>query len=227
MSTNLVKQTGEKGNAAENVRNGRMKKLCVYAMMLMLLICETGCGRKENQTKSTTEILNTESVESVSTVERMEYTETIEDSTEEEYIENNQSISDVETTESEMESVSTNKINIQIRDTILTATLESNTTTDALRKMLAREPLTIEFSRYGGFEQVGQIGVDLPREDVQMTTQAGDIVLYTGNQMVMFYGSNSWSYTKLGRIDNLTENQLADILGKDSVTVTFTLTEEI
>jgi len=72
---------------------------------------------------------------------------------------------------------------------------------------------------YGGFEQVGPIGQGLPSDDQQTTTQPGDIVLYSGDQIVIFYGSNSWAYTKLGHAD-LTEEELQGLLGNEDVTLT-------
>ena len=78
-------------------------------------------------------------------------------------------------------------------------------------------------SMYGGFEQVGEIGTSLPRNDVQTTTSAGDIVLYSGNQIVLFYGSNTWSYTRLGRIEGMSQAQLSRLLGGDPVTVTISM----
>ena len=75
-------------------------------------------------------------------------------------------------------------------------------------------------SMYGGFEQVGSIGQALPRDDAQTTTSAGDIVLYSGSQIVVFYGSNSWSYTRLGRIVDKTSEELAALLGNGDVIVT-------
>ena len=97
---------------------------------------------------------------------------------------------------------------------------EDNETVDALSKLAQSEPLTISMSGYGGFEQVGAIGTSLPKNDVQMTTTAGDIVLYAGNQIVVFYGSNSWAYTKLGRITDKNESELKDLLGNGDVTIT-------
>lgn len=73
---------------------------------------------------------------------------------------------------------------------------------------------------YGGFEQVGAIGQNLPRDDSQTTTKAGDIVLYSGNQIVVFYGSNSWAYTRLGHITDKSAQQMADLLGRGDVTIT-------
>ena len=80
---------------------------------------------------------------------------------------------------------------------------EDNASVTALRKLVKQTPVTIQMSPYGGFEQVGSLGANLPREDAQTTTDAGDIVLYQGNQIVIFYGSNSWAYTRLGHIKNM------------------------
>lgn len=94
---------------------------------------------------------------------------------------------------------------------------EDNESVKALKQLAKEKPVIIEMSMYSDFEQVGTIGSSLPRNDVQMTTQAGDIVLYQGNQIVIFYGSNSWSYTKLGRIKNLSQEELTKLLGNGDV----------
>ena len=73
---------------------------------------------------------------------------------------------------------------------------------------------------YGGFEQVGSLGAHLPANDSQIKTKAGDIVLYAGNQIVLFYGSNTWSYTRLGSIVDQTEADLTRLLGNGNVTIT-------
>ena len=93
---------------------------------------------------------------------------------------------------------------------------EKNTSVKALQELC---PLTIQMSRYGGFEQVGSIGQNIVREDEQTVTDSGDIVLYSGNQIVIFYGSNSWAYTRLGHID-LSEQEMRDLLGGGDVTIT-------
>ena len=93
---------------------------------------------------------------------------------------------------------------------------------EALKQLTAQKPLTINMSMYGGFEQVGSIGQNLPKNDVQTTTSAGDIVLYSGNQIVVFYGSNSWAYTRLGKITDKSASQMKDLLGNGDVTITFT-----
>ena len=76
---------------------------------------------------------------------------------------------------------------------------------------------------YGGFEQVGSIGSNLPRNDVETTTSAGDIVLYSGNKMVVFYGSNSWAYTRLGHITDQDEAGMTQLLSNGDVTITVSL----
>ncbi|MFQ8759981.1 MULTISPECIES: cyclophilin-like fold protein [Intestinimonas] len=79
--------------------------------------------------------------------------------------------------------------------------------------------------RYGGFEQVGSLPQNLTRNDVQITTEAGDIVLYSGNSIVLFYGSNTWAYTKLGHIEDLSAENLKTLLDVEQVTVSLYLAE--
>ncbi|HIT59831.1 MAG TPA: hypothetical protein IAC33_01005 [Candidatus Fimousia stercorigallinarum] len=85
--------------------------------------------------------------------------------------------------------------------------------------MMRESPITIRMSDYGGFEKVGSLGESLPTSDRQTTTEEGDIVLYSGNQIVIFYGANSWSYTRLGHVDDL--DGWEEALGNEDVTVTF------
>jgi hypothetical protein len=113
-----------------------------------------------------------------------------------------------------------------IGETAVSVAWEDNDAVRALRKLVAEQPLTIEMSMYGGFEQVGSIGTDLPRNDTQTTTQAGDIVLYAGDQMVVFYGSNSWAYTRLGRVTDKTAGEMAELLSGGDVTITVAMFEE-
>lgn len=107
-----------------------------------------------------------------------------------------------------------------IENTPVQITWEDNESVTALRELAQKEPIQIHMSMYGGFEQVGPIGTSLPRDDEETTTSAGDIVLYSGNQLVVFYGSNSWAYTKLGRITDQTTADLSELLGKGDVTIT-------
>lgn len=113
------------------------------------------------------------------------------------------------------------KMIVTISDYEFSATLEENCGVDALKEVLSSQPISIVMSDYAGFEKVGSLGFGLPTEDNQMTTEPGDIVLYNGNQIVVFYGSNSWSYTKIAHIDDLTNWQLA--LGNQDVTIQLSL----
>lgn len=115
------------------------------------------------------------------------------------------------------------QMNVTVNNVSFTATLENNQAALALVDMMRNGPLTLAMQDYTGFEKVGPLGASLPASDVQTTTQSGDIVLYNGNQIVIFYGSNSWSYTRLGHIDDLTG--WADALGSGDVSVTFFLVE--
>ena len=123
----------------------------------------------------------------------------------------------------EMESTAEMKMNVQIGSATFTATLEDNDATRELMEMIRKAPVSIDMSDYGGFEKVGPLGRSLTTDNHQTTTTAGDIVLYSGDQIVMFYGTNSWSYTRLGRIDDLTGWE--DALGSGGITAVFTLAE--
>lgn len=111
-------------------------------------------------------------------------------------------------------------ITMKINDEEMTVTWEDNESVEALADLVSGSPLTIDMSMYGGFEQVGAIGTDLPSNDISITTKPGDIVLYTSSNMVVFYGSNSWSYTMLGHIENKSEDELEALLGANDVKIT-------
>jgi len=111
------------------------------------------------------------------------------------------------------------KLNMDINGTIVSVAWEDNGSVAALTELAVKEPIIIQMSMYGGFEQVGPIGTSLPRNDQQTATSAGDIVLYSGNQIVVFYGSNSWAYTRLGHVE-LSAAEMADLLGNGDVTIT-------
>ena len=114
------------------------------------------------------------------------------------------------------------KLTLKINDIEVDVIWTDNDSVRAL-KNLAKDGLTINMSKYGGFEQVGSIGSTLPSSDTRITTSPGDIVLYSSNQIVLFYDSNTWSYTKLGHI-NLSKSELVELLGEvDSITITLNL----
>ncbi len=117
----------------------------------------------------------------------------------------------------------TMKMNVQVGTYTFTATLEDNDAVRELTEMMQAGPVTIHMNDYSGFEKVGPLGRSLTTSNSQTTTVAGDIVLYNGNNIVMFYGSNSWSYTRVGKIDDLTDWTAA--LGGGDITAIFTLAE--
>lgn len=114
-------------------------------------------------------------------------------------------------------------LNIQIGETVFTAPLVENSSTAALKELLAQGPLTIQMHDYGNFEKVGPLGTDLPRNDEQITTEPGDLILYQGNSFVIYYDTNSWNFTRLGKINNATQAELKEVLGNGDVTVTLSI----
>ncbi len=129
--------------------------------------------------------------------------------------------------EAEMNKQEGNIMKITVGDKILTAVLSDNSSADAFKEILSSGPLTIDMSDYGNMEKVGPIGQSLPTNDEQITTAAGDIILYMGNSLAIYYDTNSWNFTKLGKIQDITQEELKEILGADNVAVTFSLEEEL
>lgn len=118
------------------------------------------------------------------------------------------------------EEVQEKMLEMKIAGTPVTVAWEDNEAVAALKEYCRDQILTIPLSMYGGFEQVGSIGTSLPQNDVQTTTQSGDIVLYSGNQIVVFYGSNSWAYTRLGHITDKSQDELTSLLSNGDVSIT-------
>ena len=125
----------------------------------------------------------------------------------------------IELDESEEEA---SMMQMKIGDTPVTVAWEENESVAALKE-LAANGLTIQMSMYGGFEQVGSIGQRLPSHDVQTSTSSGDIVLYSSNQLVVFYGSNSWAYTRLGHITDKSMEEMRELLSNGNVNITLTI----
>lgn len=113
------------------------------------------------------------------------------------------------------------KLKITVGDKELLATFEDNPSAEEFRDLLAQGPVTVEMDDYGGFEKVGPLGTTLTQSDEQITTQPGDVILYQGNQVTIYYGTNTWSFTRLARIDDPTD--LREKLGDGTVSVTFSL----
>ncbi len=114
-------------------------------------------------------------------------------------------------------------LNIAVNKTVLTAALADNSSARALAELLADGPLSVEMRDYNRMERVGPLGADLPANDEWIDAQAGDLILYQGNQLVIYYGANSWSLTRLGRIEGVGAGELRDILGGGDVRVTLSM----
>ena len=126
---------------------------------------------------------------------------------------------------SDVMEVSQMEIIIDVNDNKLTAALADSTAAKELAEKLKSEPITVTLNEYGGFEKVGDLPWSLTKTDESIETEPGDIMLYQGDQMTIFYNSNSWSYTKLGSIENTTQEELKALFGEGDVTVTLSLKE--
>ena len=118
-----------------------------------------------------------------------------------------------------------NKMYITIDGVTKSVTLMDNAATKALMEKLQNAPVNVSLNSSGGFEIWGALGFSLPKSDQQTTAQPGDVILYNGSNICMFYDTNSWSYTRLGKIDGLSENELRTFLkaGENNISVTLSL----
>lgn len=118
------------------------------------------------------------------------------------------------------------RMDIKIGDRVLSATLVDNSSVKALIEALSQGPITVNMRDYANMEKVGSLGRDFPKNDESITAEAGDIILYQGSALVIYYDSNSWSFTRLGKIENITQKELKEILGDGNVTVTLSLAHD-
>ena len=207
--------------------------LAAYVLITAMTVFLLGCGNSKTGAASGTEAAAEEISSSALTGDQQQVVDesvnvTNEESSSEALSSEEQKTeseeitgSDSEVQTAEEEAVKT--LQMKIADTVVEVAWEDNESVEALRKLCEEEQLTIEMSMYGGFEQVGSIGSNLPRNDVETTTSAGDIVLYSGNKMVVFYGSNSWAYTRLGHITDQDEAGMTQLLSNGDVTITVSL----
>lgn len=119
------------------------------------------------------------------------------------------------------------KISITIGDQTRTATLVSNSSTEALVAALQEAPITYEAHDYGNFEKVGDLGRSFPQNNTSITTEPGDLILYQGNNLCIYYDTNSWNFTRLGRVDDATQNDIKQFVraGQGNVTVTLSIVD--
>ncbi len=192
----------------------KVRKIGVILVAFVMLMSVTSCGQTETAKESTTESQETESV----AITASENAEAVDKGSAEPTENENDEMESVQDTQSNQEAET---MVLTINGEQVSVEWEDNESVEALKNLVMTEPLSIRMSMYGGFEQVGSIGTSLPRNDVQTTTEAGDIVLYSGNQIVVFYGSNSWAYTRLGKVTDKSKSEMTELLGKGDVTATF------
>lgn len=121
------------------------------------------------------------------------------------------------------EDIMVDEIFIKVNGRILNVKLEENRSSLAFVEKLKEGDITIQAHDYGNFEKVGNLGFSLPTSDEDITTEAGDLILYQGNQITLYYDTNRWEFTKLGRVQNTSQKELKEILGKGDVEFTFSL----
>lgn len=114
-------------------------------------------------------------------------------------------------------------LQIEVNGQLLTATLEDNSSAQALVDLIGDDTLTLDLEDYSNFEKVGDLPERLPTNDEQIDTDAGDIILYQGRRFVLYYDKNSWDFTKLGHVNNISKDELQELLGEGDVTVTLSI----
>ena len=173
-----------------------MRKLFIGMIALVLLCSLCSCGSKNATSNSTTNQTPSTTIPSTDT--------------------------NPTTAEPKEDDPYMNKtIELKIGNTVVDVNWLDSESVKALKE-LAKDGLTISMHMYGGFEQVGSLGTSIKSNDERITTSAGDIVLYSSNQIVIFYGTNTWEYTKLGHI-SMSKSELTDLLGEEDVVITLSL----
>lgn len=203
-----------------NSVNGSGKIIAAALAVCILLICFSSCG-SENAMPTADTTLQEETTSHAETAKQTDPETSDETATSpsESKPEETQS----ETSKDTEEKPAMKTLIMKIDGKKVTVDWEENEAVAALAELVKDRPLTVQTSMYGGFEQVGSIGTSLPRNDAQTTTQAGDIVLYSSDQIVVFYGSNSWAYTRLGHITDKTAAQMKALLGNENVTIVISM----
>ena len=209
-----------------------MKKISVISLIALCCVLFSACNSGENQTETTapTSQVTTSSgtiakeiIQPATTAAEQttgtETTKAIEETTDLQ-----EEVTQAQNDEpSEHADEKTFELQMTIGNTPVSVDWEDNEAVEALKDLCRNQPLTIQMSMYGGFEQVGPIGTSLPQNDMRTTTSAGDIVLYSGDQMVVFYGFNSWAYTRLGHITDKSAEDMADLLSNGDTVITISL----
>ena len=174
-----------------------MKAKSLFAVLLILLLLLSGCGRKTDD--AGTDDPKTDEISS--------------------------DTGNKDTVGEDTDPVE-NGLALYINGSRVEVDWEDNEAVAVLKEKVTEGAIEIDMSMYGGFEQVGPFGFSLPRNDTRITTEPGDIVLYSGDQIVVFYGSNTWAYTKLGHITDKDAADLKELLGNGNVVLAISLAFE-
>ena len=195
-------------------------KAMAFLMAAILSAALPGCGSPAPKNPEPAEAAAAAEAEKEAAADEETVNESIEET---EGGARNEEDAGTETADKEEEEKMTMKMTIG--DTEVNVSWENNDSVRALMDLCREKPLAVEMSMYGGFEQVGSLGRRLPSNDTYTTTASGDIVLYSSNQIVVFYGSNSWEYTRLGRITDRDQAGMRDLLSGGDVTITISMEE--
>lgn len=192
----------------------RILLLCAYASVLLGTLAVFGCvpsnepsvpdGRQPEWSQAETTDSSTENVERETPIGSESETESSE-------------------VAQQGEAMAATEIQVEANGQTLAATLENNSSAEAFASLLATGPLTVSMRDYADMEKVGSLPTALPRSDAQISVGPGDVVLYQGNQVTVYYGTNSWNFTKLAHIEGATAEQMRAILGDGDADVTFSL----
>ncbi len=191
------------------------QKIFILLLVIFLLPGLAACSSQNHMDGQTSETIGEgepEEIQSASSIEDLPVK--TDKSTDEDKQQNNLQ---------EEEKVDQNQFYITAGKTVFTATFSDNSSAEAFKNLLAEESLTVDMHDYGSFEKIGEIGDMLPRNDEQITTEPGDVILYLGTSITIYYDTNSWNFTRLGKIQDTTKEDLLAALGDGNVTVTFSL----
>ncbi|MDO5336332.1 MAG: cyclophilin-like fold protein [Eubacteriales bacterium] len=192
-------------------KNISFRRLIGMVSLLLLFEVMTACGNVENPSMETTQSAENQSESEGNVPEESGVSSEAEENV----------IEDTENTES----IEAELMKVTIGDTVFTATLADNSSAQALAELLREGPLTIDMHDYANMEKVGPIGQSLPENNEQITTGPGDIILYLGDSLVIYYDTNSWDFTRIGKINDVTQEELLAAMGSGNVSVTFELEE--
>ncbi len=196
-----------------------MKRRIMVGLCVLLIALSAACGKANDTASDATKDTVSATQTPTQASEAPTQAATVAATQQSTQAANNVTEEPQENPPTQAEEVQEKMLEMKIAGTPVTVAWEDNDAVAALKEYCRDRILTIPMLMYGGFEQVGSIGTTLPRNDVRTTTQPGDIVLYSGNLLVVFYGSNSWAYTRLGHITDKSQDELTALLANGDTTI--------